>query len=130
MARYDKYDPKAGGFRAALAADWLAADVDKPIAVGLNASGQVVKGAGASGLVGVIILTKARYAGDVVDIMTAGEITEFGPTAAVPNVEFGAPGSVYYGAADGAISTTAGGTRVGHTVEASRLVVRFVGEAA
>ena len=48
-----------GGFRAPLAANFPSADLEKIFGVGLNASGQVVKGAGASGIVGVLVLTKA-----------------------------------------------------------------------
>ncbi len=117
MANYDKYDPKVGGFRAPLEADWATVDVKVPFGVGLNASGHVVKGAGTTGVIGVIVLTKARKAGEVVDIMTGGEIVAFG----------GDPGKKYYAAAaDGAVNATsaAGKTLVGHTVEAGRLIVR------
>ena len=118
MANYDKYDPKAGGFRAALAADWAKADIKTVFGVGLNASGQVVKGAGNTGIVGVLVLTEDLKAGDVVDIMTAGEIVSFG----------GEHGKKYFAAAaDGAVSSTsaAGAYSVGHTVRGDRLVVRF-----
>ncbi len=118
MANYDKYDPKAGGFRAALEADWADADLKKVIGVGLNAAGRVVKGAGNTGLVGVLVLTKSLKAGDIVDIMTDGEIVDLG----------GNPGTVMYAApSDGAVTATsaAGKTRVGHTVKGDRLVVRF-----
>lgn len=120
MANYDKYDPKAGGFRAPLHADWLPADLKKVIGVGLNASGNIVKGAGTSGLVGVLVLTEALKAGDIVDVMTAGEIVAFDAV----------PGTVYYCLpATGVVDATsaAGKTRVGHTVKADRLVVRFGG---
>ena len=115
MGRYDKYDPKAGGFRAPLEADWLADDVNTVIGVGLNASGHVVKGAGQTGVVGILLLTKVRRAGEVVDVMTAGEVTDVDLTA----------GTAYAVAnADGALGTT-GDVYVGHTVESSRLVVRL-----
>lgn len=126
MARYDKYEPIAGGFRAPLAANFLDADLGVALGVGLNANGQVVKGAGTVGVVGVLVLTKALKAGDIVDVMTDGEILEFG----------GTPGTVYNSAATGVITagaagaTPAGSTRVGHTVEGNRLVVRFRGGAA
>ena len=43
--------------------------------VGLNASGALVKGAGASGIIGVLVLTRAIKAGqEPVDIMKRGEI--------------------------------------------------------
>lgn len=117
MANYEKYDPKVGGFRAPLAADWASGDIKKVFGVGLNASGQVVKGAGSSGIVGVIVLTKARKATEIVDIMTGGEIVAFG----------GDPGAKYFAAtADGAVTKTTGTgkTLVGHTVEGDRLIVR------
>lgn len=128
MARYDKYDPISGGFRAPLAADWAGA-LATPVGVGLDANGRVVPGAGVTGVVGVIVLdgqistlgalTNRKFAGDVVDIMTAGEIVDcVGLTA----------GTKYYAAAAaGAVSITAttGQTRVGTTSEAQRLIVRM-----
>lgn len=124
MARYDKYDPKVGGFRGALAADWLPADIDKMVGVGLNATGEIVKGGGTTGVIGVLILTKARKAGEIVDTMTAGEIVEVAGTA----------GRVYASNAAGVVAVVAtpsvaapaGGARIGHTVEGDRLVVRVV----
>lgn len=120
MANYDKYDPKAGGFRAPLHADWSKDDLKTVFGVGLNASGNLVKGAGTSGVVGVLVLTEALKAGDIVDVMTAGEIVDFP----------GVAGTVYYTAtATGIVDATsaAGKSRVGHTVKAGRLVVRFGG---
>jgi hypothetical protein len=127
VARYDKYDPKVGGFRALLAADFPSADLEKVYAVGLNSSGQVVKGAGQSGVVGVLVLTKAWKAGTVVDVMTAGEIVEFGPTAGTPGTDFGVAGTAYFAnATTGAVTSTGGDGTVylGATVEGTRLVVR------
>lgn len=125
MARIDKYDPKSGGFRAALAADQAATpgaigDADGPLAVGLDVNGRVVPGAGNSGIKGVLVLTQNKVAGDIVDVMTDGELVECGGDA----------GTTYFGAdADGAISDAgpaagANGVQVGHTVEVGRLVVR------
>jgi hypothetical protein len=125
MARYDKYNPYGGGFRAPLAADWLPADVGAPIGVGLNNAGQVVKGAGQSGIVGVLILTMARKAGEIADVMKFGEIVEFGVTIATP-AGIGAAGTAYFAdATTGVINATSatGKTEVGHTVEGSRLIV-------
>lgn len=121
--RIDKYDPVDGGFRALLNASQAATaggvgDADAAIGVGLNASGRVVAGAGNTGILGVLVVTRAHVAGDVVDVMTDGEIVEFAGTA----------GTVYYAdTTTGAIGTTggAGKVRVGHTVEAGRLVVRM-----
>lgn len=118
MANYDKYDPKAGGFRATLAADWSAADLKQVIGVGLNASGFVVKGSGNSGMLGVLVLTQALKEGDVVDIMTNGDIVSFG----------GDHGTAYYAdPTTGVVNSTSatGKYRVGSTVRGDRLVVRF-----
>ena len=125
MARYDKYDPISGGFRAPLNADWAVADYGVPIGVGLTATGRVVKGAGATGVLGVLVVdgrveagvvkSQPKKAGDIVDVMTQGEIVDVASlnagTAYVANTTTGA-------------LATATGTYVGFTVEASRLVVR------
>jgi len=143
MARYDKYEPIAGGFRAPLAADLTFDSKGQfgPKVVSLDANGRVVVGtAGQSGAVGVVVKNVPKYpglgnipgqvnaaipiggkAGDIVDVMTSGEIVDITGFAA---------GTTYYGAADGTINTTAPGAgvngyRVGHTVEAGRLIVRF-----
>jgi hypothetical protein len=122
MARYDKYDPKAGGFRAPLAADLpatTATGAGNPIGVGLNASGQVVPGAGNSGLKGVVITTKAMKAGDIVDVMTDGEIVELASiTAGTTVTALTTDGTLGVAAVDATHKT------MGFTVEATRLVVR------
>lgn len=118
MARYDKYEPYANGFRALIAADFTDPDDFKvPFGVGLNADGLVVLGNGTTGIVGILILTGKKKAGAVVDVMTGGEVVDFG----------GVAGTKYYAAAaDGVINSTsaAGKTLVGFTAEASRLIVR------
>jgi hypothetical protein len=115
MARYDKYDPISGGFRAPLAAAWgVAEGLATPFGVGLDANGRIVKGSGNTGVLGVIVVDEAHAAGDVMDVMTDGEIVDVAGLAA---------GTVYNAEADGDIVAGAG-TRVGHTVEATRLVVR------
>lgn len=142
-ARYDKYDPINGGFRAPLAADlsFDAAGHYGPKVVSLNTSGQVVEGTAAqSGGVGILVKNVPMYpnlgnipgavnagvpiggkAGNVVDVMTAGEIVS------VPGL---VAGQTYYAATNGTLTATplatgVNGWRVGHTVEADRLVVRF-----
>lgn len=123
MARYDKYDPISGGFRALLAEDFDKANVNKPLGVGLDADGHVVVGGGQTGVLGVLVLTKFRRAGDVVDIMTNGEIVDLGEGDEVTATA----GTKYFAGADGTVSTTAeGGVYIGSTVEAQRLVVRAV----
>jgi hypothetical protein len=76
VARYDKYDPLSGGFRAKAAAAWAAADIGKVFGVGLNTSGQAVKGAGNTGVIGVVVVNQAMNIGDVLDVMTAGELAD------------------------------------------------------
>lgn len=124
MARYDKYEPLSGGFRAALNANWLLADLNKVVAVSLNASGKVVKGtAGQSGFVGVVCLTKVLNAGDIVDVMQDGEIVEL--TGLVAGTKYWAVAS-----GEGVTATQATGLRiVGWTVEATRLIVRCATDA-
>jgi hypothetical protein len=123
LARIDKYDFNAGGFRAPLAADQVKTNgnvggATGPLGVGLNASGQVVLGQGNTGIVGVLVLTEDKKAGDIVDVMTAGEITDITGTA----------GTTYTAnTTTGVVSTAAASAtqiRVGHTVEAGRLIVR------
>lgn len=125
MSRIDKYEPYGGGFRAPLNAAITTTDVGKVQAVALNASGRVVIGTAALGIVGVICPVKPMAAGDQIDVMTNGEIVEFTLTGGGA----AAAGTVYY--ADGAGATTAtvpgagiNGARLGQTVEATRLVVR------
>lgn len=142
-ARYDKYEPLAGGFRAALAADLTfdAAGHFGPTVVSLDASGNVVVGtAGQSGGVGVLVKNVPKYpnlgnipgainagvpiggkATDIVDIMTNGEII---------GVQGLVAGTAYYAGAGGVLTATPPATGVnsylvGHTIEADRLVVRF-----
>jgi hypothetical protein len=132
-ARYDKYGPLTGGFRAPSNIAWAYVapvagveqagnDVGKVWAVGLNSSGRVVKGAGVTGIIGVFVPTQAQAAGDIIDVMTSGEIANF----TLQNQSAAAAGTRYFGvAADGTFSTTATGTPLGFTVEATRLVVRL-----
>lgn len=135
MSRYDKYDPVSGGFRAPLAAnfgytsgnpDWAHADLGKMRGVSLNASGEVVIGGAITAQLGIMILTEPKAAGEVVDVMTAGEVVEF----TLANGSAAAAGTVYYAngtAGDytsAAPAAAANGLRIGHTVELTRLVVR------
>ena len=116
MARYDKYDPISGGFRAPLAAAIAVEQVGTPIGVGLDGNGRVDTTAPASGVLGVLVVDSPKAAGDVVDVMTAGEIVDCTGLAA---------GTVYYAdAAAGALGTDNTDKKIGHTVEATRLVVR------
>lgn len=126
MARYDKYDPISGGFRAPLNADWLDADVGKPFGVGLNSTGKVVKGAGQTGVRAVLVVdAKGLKAGDVVDCMTQGEIVYSSGDVATALVA----GTKYVANTTTGVLATATGTEIGYTVELSRLVVRVNGAA-
>jgi hypothetical protein len=123
-ARYDKYDPISGGFRAPLNADWLDADVGIPFAVGLNASGKVVKGAGQTGVRGVLVIDKIGFkANDIVDCMTSGEIVDITSPTLVAGQKYGGVN------ASGVIGAAGAGAgfEVGFTVEATRLIVRVSG---
>lgn len=142
MPRYDKYEPYANGFRAPLAADWLRADaiVGRPFGVGFNASGQLVKGAGVTGVLGVLVLTQAEQysgvkhrAGAWVDVMTSGDIVEWATSADVPGVA----GTNYYVVAAtglivaGAAAAATGQVYVGTTCEVgtktgARLICRYI----
>lgn len=121
MSRYDKYDNLSGGFRAPLLdatndgeGDSLI-PIDTVVGVGLDSSGRVVIGAGDTGVKGVVVVTRVMNAGDIVDVMTSGEIVEFG----------GNPGTVYYAASDDGEVDDSGDVAIGYTVEGDRLVVRL-----
>jgi len=122
VARIDKYDPFDGGFRAPLLAAITVAsgNLEKLLPVSLDTNGKVVvAGAGQTGIVGVLVVTEAKNAGDIVDVMTDGEMVECSGLAA---------GTKYYSSSAGVINTTTTGTFIGFTVEATRLIVR-VGRA-
>lgn len=115
MARIDKYDPVGGGFRAPLAADRVGAAA--PIGVGLDVNGRVVAGVGQTGIIGVLCKPDDAIAGEIMDVMKDGELVEFA----------GAAGTVYTAnTVTGVISNAAASATqvyVGHTVEATRLIV-------
>lgn len=115
MARVDKTDSAIGVVRAAINADFAQADWDKVIPVGLNATGKIVKGAGQTGVIGVLIPGRTVYrAGQIGDIFIHADIVECAGLAA---------GTKYYSDAAGVVSTTNTGTYLGFTVEADRLIV-------
>lgn len=119
-ARVDKTESAVGVTRGTLNADIVQADWNKIIAVGINSTGKVVRGAGQSGVVGVIIADKTNYkAGQRCDIIGNGsEIIE--DTGLVA-------GTIYYGDnTTGLLSAVVtGATKLGFTVEADRLVVQI-----
>lgn len=123
MARIDKYSGVTGGFRAPLAAAVVLADLGGVFAVGLDANGKVVRGTGQTGYVGVICPDRTLAAGQPIDVMTHGEIVEFTTGAAGAANAAALAGTRFFGGTSGALATT-GTVHLGHTVEASRLVVR------
>lgn len=115
MARIDHADSTIGIVRAPLGADIAQGDWDKVIPVGISATGKAVKGAGQTGVVGVIVPGRTVYrAGQIADIMQKGDIVDCAGLAA---------GTKYYASAAGALTTTNTDVYVGYTVEADRLVV-------
>lgn len=131
MARFDKYNGVSGGFRAPLLAAVVAADLGGVVAVSLDTAGKVVRGgAGNTGMVGVICPDKTMAAGDVIDVMTQGEIADFNVGANGGAFASVAGTNYFASATTGVLDTTApaAGTnkpKIGHTVELTRLIVRF-----
>jgi len=115
-----------GGFRAPLNADIVAADIGKIIGVSLNASGKVVYGgATVISIKGVINPVRAMFAGEIVDVMTDGEMADCtlndGTTALTAGTDY----YVTATALSGALTATAASNQyIGHTVEATRLIIR------
>jgi hypothetical protein len=129
VARYDKYEPFGGGFRAPLAAGIVLANTEKVLAVGLDANGKVLVGAqGQTGFRGIIVVTAVKNAGDIVDVMGDGELVEVASLAAGTNYFVDGTSGLVVAGTGGNTSTApvaAGSKYVGHTVEATRLIVRF-----
>lgn len=130
MSIYDKVPP-GGIFRAPLNADWLDADRDKVIPVTLNGSGNVIKATNATH-VGVVVVrgiqqpyypgqtptVRSPKATEIVDVMKRGEIVEVGT-----DVAGAAAGAVINVQTADGLAGTGAGTRVGHMVSATRLIV-------
>lgn len=116
MARIDKTQSAIAVTRAPINADFAEADWDTLVPVGINATGKVVKGAGTTGVIGVVIPGKTVYrAGQIADIFGNG-------SEAVECAGLDA-GTKYYSDAAGVVSDTDTGTYLGFTVEADRLVI-------
>lgn len=136
MSRFDKYDPKDGGFRAPLNAAMTATsgpssvtDLNRIIVVGINSSGRVIKSASVAACSGIVIATRPMAILDPIDVMTDGEVVELdgadiqGGVAATPGQK------LYYDATASRLTATAPGVGVngfyvGQVIEAQRLVVR------
>jgi hypothetical protein len=131
VARFDKYDPISGGFRAPLNADltlaaFTALQTGNPVGVTLNASGRVIVGGpgnvfGDEDIHGLLVIHKTMRAGQIVDVMTSGEIVEM--TGQI------AGDTLWISNTTGLLDSTppaigVNKVRAGFTVEATRLVVR------
>ncbi len=119
--RIDKYDPISGGFRAPLAADLAATDAGNAVGVGLDVNGRLTVGVSvaAVGIVGLLATTTAKKAGDIVDVMTHGEMVEAVGLTAGTNYTVNTVTGVLSNAAASATQIS-----VGFTIEATRLIVR------
>jgi hypothetical protein len=124
FGRFDKYDGFVGGFRAPLNANMSATgdDIGKIQAVSINSSGRVVIGGGAeTAVIGVICPVKVMNAGDIIDVMTHGEIVGAVKTAGTA----WAAGDIVYAHAAGTVdAVSTNGKVVGRIIEADRMVVR------
>jgi hypothetical protein len=137
VSRYDKYGPKTGGFRAPLNAAWNATsgpagvtDLNRVIVVALNGSGRLIKATTAATAVGVVVVTTPKNAGEIVDVMTQGEIVELdgndiqGGTTPTAGTKYIFDATASRLAAQGTPTAGTNTFYVGTTVEATRLVVR------
>lgn len=126
MARFDKYDPVSGGFRAKLGFAIPAADVGTVFGVRIDSSGIAQKGTAATtpaDVRGVVCASQVMAIGDVIDVMTAGEIVD----VSVAALTAGEVAYVNTTAANNGTLTDSATTnaKVGHMVEAWRLIVRL-----
>ena len=134
MSRFDKYDPISGGFRGKLKLAFaVATALDKERIFGVSieaATGLVILGGASTAIRGIVNVREPKAAGDVVDIMTHGEIVDAfflndGSTATVL-------GTVYYvDNVTGAITATSTsnkqiGVRVVDTPDKGRMIIRIV----
>jgi hypothetical protein len=137
VSRIDKYGPRTGGFRAPLNAAWNATsgpagvtDLNRVIVVALNGSGKLIKATTAATAVGIVCLSSPKAAGEIVDVMTAGEIVELdlndiqGASAPTAGTKYIFDATASRLAAQGTPTAGTNTFYVGTTVEAGRLVVR------
>lgn len=137
MSRFDKYEPRVGGFRAPLAAAITGTpagqavdgvygetgDIGKVFCVSIHTTGRVVRTgiAALTAIVGVICPVRPMAAGEMIDVMTSGEIVDFLETGGAA----AGTGVPIYGHTDGVVNdTSTSGALLGFTVEASRFIVR------
>lgn len=124
MSRIDKYEPMGGGFRVPLNFAIDLAHVGVIQAVSVNSSGRaVLGGAAAINIKGLICPVAVMNIGDIIDVMTDGEIVDLLDTA---GTAVAAGTDMFAAFATGAVTVTTTGSPqyIGHTVEATRLIVR------
>lgn len=136
ISRYDKYDPKDGGFRAPLNAALTATsgpggvtDLNRILVVGINSSGRILKSASIAACTGIIIATKAMAVADQIDVMTDGEVVEMDGSDIQGGTAGTAGQKLWYDSTASRLTATspvagAAGFYVGQLVEPGRLIVR------
>lgn len=137
LSRFDKTNAQVGNFRAPLNAAWnatsgptAATDLNRVTAVALNGSGRVIRATTALMCVGIIIVNQPMAAGDIIDVMTFGEIVELAAadlqaaTAPVAGTKYYADLTAGRLVANAAPTAGTNYFYVGTTVESTRLVVR------
>jgi hypothetical protein len=120
MAHVDKTESAVGVVRGVLGFDIVPSEYDTVIPCGISATGTIVKGAGQTGVIGVLVPSKT--------ITKAGKATDIFVLADVVNCEGLQAGRKYYSTPDGALSTDAAAganAPIGFTVEADRLLIRL-----
>jgi len=124
MAQVDKTDSAVGVVRALIATDFDSEDFDTVIPVGLDASGHCVKGAGQTGVIGVVIPGRTVHrAGQVADIFKLADIVECADLSAGTKYYATAAGALTADLDDGEDPVVETYTYVGFTVEADRLIL-------
>jgi hypothetical protein len=124
-ARIDKTDSAVGVVRGVLNADVASGSWNKPLGVGINASGKVVLGAGTSGIVGIIIVDSTNYrAGSRCDIFKLGEVVLTSTDILVAGTNYTA--NTTTGVITSA-AVSASQIQIGYTVEADRLILKGQG---
>jgi hypothetical protein len=139
MSRYDKYNPVSGGFRAPVNAAWTATsgpsgvtDLNRVICVELNGSGRIIKATAALNVCGFVVVHKALAAGDIVDVMTDGEVVDINGADIQGGAAPAAGARLFFDATASRLATVGAPTAgtnyalIGRMVEATRLVARLM----
>lgn len=137
MSRYDKYDPISGGFRVPANAAWTATsgpssvtDLNRILVVGVNSSGRMIKATSVATASGIFIAHVSPIAaGDVIDVMTHGEVVEISGADMQSGTAPTAGQKLWFDATASRLTATGptagvAGFYVGQVIEAGRLVVR------